>query len=119
MKRLATVLILVCGTVWTLTGCSGIQGAGKGADKVCTVHQVPLQKTKVPIAYGMPMWSDYDQKVREESSRSFPHSAVHVEGGCIVEKNAPKQAAIWQCPKCVQAKAEWVKQHPRPEKDAF
>lgn len=115
MRRLTTVLIFFWGAVLTFTGCSAL----KSANKVCTVHRVPLQKKKVPISYGLPMWSNYDRQMMEEAARSFPHSTVQAEGGCIVMKNAPKQVAVWQCPNCLQAKAEWVKQHPRPEKETF
>lgn len=115
MKRLTAVLLFGLGVA--LTGCAGVDRSGAGPNKTCEVHQVPLQKKKVPIFYGMPMWSDYDRKMTEASSRSFPYSTVHAEGGCVVMKNAPKETTVWQCPNCLQAKAEWVKRHPRPEKE--
>lgn len=112
MKRLTAVLLSILGLA--LTGCAGVKGSGASPGKVCAVHQVPLQKKKVPISYGMPMWSDYDTKMTQEATRSFPHSAVQAEGGCVVMKDAPKQIEVWQCPNCLLAKSEWVKQHPRP-----
>lgn len=74
----------------------------------CKLHHLPLQETKIPIAYGLrpaPLRS-----LKEAEAKSFPNAKVTIEGGCIVLN---RQALVLHCPRCKSEREHWQQKHPR------
>lgn len=80
-----------------------------GQSGVCEVHNISMQKVRVPIAYGFPLpWSEEDKKYFDAKEKLFPHANPgKVEGGCI--PSPQKEADIYVCPRCEKEREDWVR----------
>jgi hypothetical protein len=79
----------------------------KGESAVCEIHQTQMQRTFVPIAYGLIRPDARAQARYAASTNSFPHTETFVLGGCVVTDDSPKKAAIYRCPECKRAADKW------------
>ena len=71
-------------------------------DKVCEVHNLPLQEGIVPITYGLirPTHEEI-----EAHRTLFPHAWSTYNHGCVVEE--AKWARVSFCPECRKAESIW------------
>ena len=72
--------------------------------QLCEVHHIKMTKTIVPISYGLPNKKAADRYIA--STNSFPNYAS-VGGGCMVTKHSPREAFVFVCPECEQARQKW------------
>ena len=99
-----------------LSGCSQLppKNYTHGASSRCDVHGVEMQRTVVPIYYGLPaipLDQDYLRALDEATKSAFPHAQEFVEGGCVVKFGTPSRAAIYVCPCCRSARKDWMDHH--------
>lgn len=80
----------------------------------CELHQVRMQKAKVPIEYGLPipMPDRQYEQLTQARETLFPHGAEPVSGGCCVSDDMALHAWIWACPQCTAAMRRWRAEHP-------
>jgi hypothetical protein len=75
----------------------------KDKEGLCKVHHETLNKTTVPVFYGLRPGPPYS---KETENRLFPNAITGVDGGCAL---APvKEAMVLQCQKCIEAKTKWA-----------
>ena len=79
---------------------------------VCHLHQTDMTKITVPIMYGMPVRSEYSEKLRQAEKDSFPHAKDAIPGGCVPREET--ESIVYECPACRAAKEKWIKEHPGP-----
>jgi hypothetical protein len=78
-----------------------------GESSVCGLHHVQMNRTAVPIAYGLLVFDVRYRAKYVASTNLFPHADTFVLGGCYVSADSPKRAAIYTCPECKIAAAKW------------
>ena len=98
---------LLLAAVTLLAGCgTQIPDYTVGKSETCAVHQVKMNKTPVPIMYGLPDWNE-KTTARSKASANFPHAGTPPEGGCFVDSRSPKQAMVFVCPECQRQAGAW------------
>ncbi len=80
---------------------------------VCEVHGTKMDKTAVPIRYGLPAIPNEPSYVYR--LLCFPHAAKFEEGGCIVIPGRENQD-IYLCKSCVTAESQYL-ERAKPDKD--
>ena len=75
-------------------------------EKTCEMHGAGMTMEKVPVTYGMRIGVNGYSRAREEF---FPHVTPSVGGGCVRGKEQYVEA--WVCPKCREARLNWIKEH--------
>lgn len=99
--------------VLLLPGCNRrVADHTRGVSAVCRLHGTHMAKTNVPIVYGLIRLNEWGKALATASSNSFPNAEQCWLGGCIIE--APKEATIYICPECQQARRDWELKHPEP-----
>jgi hypothetical protein len=77
---------------------------------ICSVHHRAMKLRKVPIAYGMLIWTKAERYCNEH----FPHFREFAVGGCLVgEKQSTR---IYVCSDCVAACKEYSRLYGEAEK---
>ena len=70
----------------------------------CELHGVKLERDKVRIIYGLPMFNpEYDEAERT----LFPRAQTTWGGGCVITEESPEFAEVLYCPACRAAKQQW------------
>lgn len=85
-----------------------------GASSRCEVHEVQMNRTVVPIYYGLPaipLDEAYRHALAEATKSAFPHAQEFVGGGCIKRLGAQRSASIYVCDRCCLAKQDWLSHH--------
>jgi hypothetical protein len=77
----------------------------KGAARVCEVHHREMEKTIVPIHYGLGIVTPRNEAMYSASTNGFPHAPDSVNPGCAVQ--SPREAVIYICPECVKLRQQW------------
>ena len=86
----------------------GVAGDEPKAGLMCTLHKVRLVQEEVPILYGKPLTS---QEYSQARGSQFPNARERcVIGGCI--PNPEKQSKVMVCPRCSEARKQWLSTHP-------
>jgi hypothetical protein len=78
-----------------------------GESAVCEIHHVQMERTVVPIGYGLILPDAKAQARYAASTNAFPHAETFVLGGCVVSDDSPKSAVIYTCPACKKAASRW------------
>jgi hypothetical protein len=80
--------------------------------EVCEVHQIKMERKKVPILYGLFRESP-GEPAAQVNHELFPHRHDVVLGGCVVERDSPKTDRIYVCRQCRDAYARWKAENPK------
>jgi hypothetical protein len=92
--------------------------AGVGAgETVCPIHGERLRQDIVPIRYGLPMKDTWHEAYNKSRFTEFRYSLTWLGGGCV--DDGVKKARVLYCPKCREAEAIWLKEHPFEEDIVF
>ena len=84
----------------------------EGESDICSVHHIQMQRTSVPIGYGLFIEDKVAQSRYEASKTAFPNAKTWVAGGCVViEGYSPTNAFVYICPKCKIAALSWDSKH--------
>lgn len=86
-----------------LTGCTTDCTITQSA--VCEVHHTQMNKSTVPIHYGLIRPDERARARYAASTNAFPHALEWVGGGCVVD--TPKRAIIFTCTACKTARQQW------------
>jgi hypothetical protein len=78
-----------------------------GVSTICEIHHIQMQRTTVPIAYGLLSVDAQAEAKYAVSTNSFPHAETFAFGGCVVSDHSPKNAVIFICPECKKTAARW------------
>jgi hypothetical protein len=76
-----------------------------GKPAVCEVHHCAMDKTVVPIHYGLMPFPPRSQALYAARTNSFPHADDSINPGCVVSRE--REAVIYTCPQCVAAQHQW------------
>ena len=99
-----TLLFLVLFAV--AVGCSTTERIPTGRD-VCEVHHVRMRVMTVPHIWPSPVGPElYSAMVS-----SFPHTLLPGPQEII----GADRERVFICPRCVEARDEWYRQHPLPK----
>ncbi len=124
MSRYCLAAALVLATA-VLSGCNG--GAAGSTDglaakqrndntpapaNVCERHHLAMRPKKVPIRYGDPIFTAYDDALYREEIAQFPHAPDYFLGGCVIPLFATRQREALECPECRRLKTSWLLAHP-------
>jgi hypothetical protein len=111
MKILLTFVLFL----FAAAGCRRADFTKSGSD-VCALHNCPMGKRIVPIAYGMIPMSKAEGETGEWKQRMtyYPNP-----GDCLpaTDINAfnKNRAVVYVCPRCEAAKKEWDAKKPAAE----
>jgi hypothetical protein len=76
---------------------------------ICEVHHLRMQRRMVPIAFGLPAMG---REWTAVYSRDFPHSLLHIEGGCILDQKLVRaRFPLYVCRACKRAERAWAEKH--------
>lgn len=67
---------------------------------ICPVHEVAMQKERLPIHYGIPCDLPDLQALQR-----FPFARRPILGGCVIHDRSPREEEGWVCPRCVEEEA--------------
>jgi len=69
------------------------------------LHHVPMEKTTVPVIYGL----IYDSAEYLQARRDFPNAAEPVRAGCVVGAGSfsDQEDRVWACPVCTALSGAW------------
>ncbi len=109
--KLSNAILIAVACVATACSKERVFDARDGT-KICPVHGTRLQPDIVPMYYGTPDMT-WEMTYAKAASTNFPHSLTHFEGGCVNQDGIEK-ARVLYCPKCRQAEAAWLRDHPYP-----
>ena len=104
-SRNSAVVICVAIAAFTHLNPLSADGDTNEISSTCEKHSLEMQKRIVPIAYGFPRESEFEEM--QASREMFPNGRIYILGGCVVR--AEDKATIYVCPKCEEARTEWVK----------
>ena len=76
-----------------------------GKANVCELHHQQMQKTIIPIYYGLMPVRPRDAAMYSASTNGFPHAMDSLNPGCGVR--SAREAVIYTCPVCVRARHQW------------
>ena len=76
---------------------------------ICEVHHISMERRLVPVVFGLaPGGREYS----EAMERDFPHSSLHVDGGCVSDARFLHARFPWYvCPECKRAERQWAEKH--------
>jgi hypothetical protein len=77
----------------------------------CELHSVPMTNKIVQVSYGMDR-SARARQMREARPTLFPHADEMYNSGFCMQPNE-KQARVFICSKCSEARNTWLSAHPR------
>ena len=80
-----------------------------GLERICEIHNTPLQHMQVPVGYGSPI---PDPALWEARKRLFPHSKLFALGGCTTGLIGDYVEEL-VCSKCREIEVEWRKDNHR------
>lgn len=103
-------MAVMLGTALFLQSCA-TPDYTTGKPSVCGVHQVPMDKRVVPIRYGLMRPGEKDAARERAAKLAFPHATEWLGGGCVIERDSPKQVKIYICPSCEDARRQWDREH--------
>jgi len=84
----------------------------KNESATCEVHHIQMERTVVPIAYGLILPGAGAQARYAASTNSFPHAETFVLGGCsVIVGYSATNAVIYTCPVCKKMAARWDSKH--------
>jgi hypothetical protein len=72
----------------------------------CPVHEAKMSVEIVPVVYGLPHESEFEEM--KEAGNRFPFGRDYVLGGCI--RGGYKWARVFRCATCRRARADWLKE---------
>lgn len=79
------------------------------APETCPVHGASLLDDTVPVSYGLPILEPAFPGDSHDRQRAlFPHAAVQYENGCVLTEDSPWLARVRYCPKCRDARDEYL-----------
>jgi len=87
--------------------------APAAGERVCEVHDVALENTRVPIHYGLTLPDR--EEYRAARAASFPNAARFIGGGCVVDEDNT-HARVLTCPQCNDAEEIWLENNDRYER---
>jgi hypothetical protein len=99
--RILLTLLMAAGFV----GCATKRDYTVGASAVCEVHHCTMDKTIVPIHYGLMPFPPRSQALYAASTNSFPNADDSINPSCRVSRK--REALIYTCPQCVVARQKW------------
>ena len=99
--RVLLTLLLAAGVV----GCAVQRDCTTGTSAVCEVHYCRMERTVVPIHYGLMPFAPRSQARYAASTNSFPHARDSINPSCEVSRE--REAVIYACPQCVAARQQW------------
>jgi hypothetical protein len=92
--------------LWLLS-CA-LSGAAPGAD-ICPVHGIKMERKAMRLVYGMPSQAEFEEM--KVAKARFPHGRDYVLAGCVVKP--ARTVSGYLCPKCVEAREEWLRARKR------
>lgn len=107
MKFSSFILLILVLAVVTVAGVPPLSVTSDSQEKMCPVHQVPLKKEKLKIAYGLIPDEPCNVDRRKAAKQYFPLANSVVEGGCVILPNSPKYEEVLYCPKCREVEKTW------------
>ena len=88
----------------------GVLDKNAKTNGMCQVHHVQMERRLVPVAFGLP--PPPSEAYDEAMQRDFPHSSLHIEGGCVTSEKFRHARLPWYvCPTCKRAEHEWAEKH--------
>jgi len=89
---------------------AGVADFTEGRDSLCPLHRIEMRTAVVPIQYGLPM---FDARYEKAKQKNFPNANDgRALGGCMVGPESEREAKVFFCPRCNQARAAWLKKRP-------
>jgi len=82
-----------------------------GQAPICEVHHIQMQRTSVPVVYGLLELTASAQARYEAGKTAFPHAETWVGGGCVSSPDSATNAFIYTCSECKKAASKWDSQH--------
>jgi hypothetical protein len=99
-------LIALAAAVFAAGGCAPLRkDFTRGEAKTCEVHQRIMDKTAVPVHYGLMSVSARDDALYAASTNAFPHAKASLNPGCNVQRT--REAIIYTCAECVRLRHQW------------
>ena len=79
---------------------------------ICNLHQVRMQKRRVPVHYGLVVTDDAYYLAQ---LCYFPNAREYVNGGCDIPSLDVQKERAWRyvCPACKRAQKQWALAHPK------
>ena len=102
MKNYLTALLLIAVSV-SFSSCRTVP---MQEESICAVHQIQMKKQTLPINYGL---IDMFHPFYTARHELFPNDERYLQGGCVVEVDAPTEKEVYVCPKCTQAQLVYWK----------
>ena len=106
MRSHQTPFIAFAIVLYIASGCATRQAdytIGKAG--ICEVHHRTMDKTVVPIHYGLMPFPPRSQALYSASTNTFPHAQDSLNPSCVV--SSEREAMIYTCPECVSVRHQW------------
>jgi hypothetical protein len=76
----------------------------RGEANICEVHHQKMQKTVVPVTYGLESVTPLDAALYSAGTTSFPHAKTHLNPGCTPQRT--REGIIYTCAECVRIRTQ-------------
>jgi hypothetical protein len=86
------------------SGLGRVPSVPYGDDRPCRIHGTSPELDSVPIVYGLLRYEPGYLKARRER---FPNANTWFAGGCVSTWDSPHTRAVYYCPDCRTALAQW------------
>ena len=87
--------------VFVTVGCAPLRkNFTRGEANICEVHHLRMQKTVVPVSYGLRSFTPRDAAMYSASTNNFPHAETHINPGCTPKRT--REGIIYTCAECVR-----------------
>ena len=100
-------ILIILFIFWILTNLSEISYLCDNDPSNCPIHDVPLEKIIVPIIYGLPYESEFEEA--KIALLEFPFGRDYILGGCLVKWK--DKAIISICNSCKKERHKWLSEN--------
>ena len=104
-RKIASVVVCVSIAAFVQFHPLSADGDTNEVSSTCKKHSIEMQQRVVPVVYGLPRQSEFEEM--QARLEAFPNGRTYLLGGCIV--GDADNATVYVCPKCEEARTEWVK----------
>src|SRR6266849_3115798 len=92
--------------IFIVAGCAPLRkDYTRGEANVCEIHHQTMEKSVVPISYGLMFVTPRGAAMYPASTNTFPHAETYLNPGCTVHRT--REAVIYTCPECVRIRHQW------------
>lgn len=88
------------------SGCASYrEDYTRGKQNTCEIHHIKMDKTVVPVHYGLTTVDARGAAMENVSGTAFPHAEDSLNPGCPVQRT--REAVIYTCSECMRARRAW------------